>query len=127
MEGVITLRSDEKRVFEVSAFGPRDSTKDNYLLRFSFGRISFFDENLDTPYRSYDYAVFGCRDARPGSDCSDDMWTSYMRPDGPEEQLFMESPDRPFYLERDSEDPDLGRIVITFVPDRDGGSGDSVN
>ena len=34
----------------------------------------------------------------------------------------MRSPDRPFYLERDGEDPDLGRIVITFVPDVDAGS-----
>ncbi len=118
--GIIALRSGERRLFEVSAFGPRDSAEDNYLL-ISFGRIEFFDENMDTPYRSYDYALAGCRDVPPGSDCSDDMWTSYAHPDGPGEQLFVKSPDRPFYLERDREDPELGRIVITFLADRDDG------
>ena len=38
----------------------------------------------------------------------------------------MESPDRPFNLERDKEDTKLGRIVITFVPDAEGGTGDAV-
>ena len=48
------------------------------------------------------------------------------RPDGTTERLFVESPDRPFYLERDKEDPELGRLVITFVPGADAGSGDAV-
>ena len=39
-----------------------------------------------------------------------------MGPDKRGESLFVESADRPFYLERDNDDSDLARIVITFVP-----------
>ena len=45
----------------------------------------------------------------------------YDRADGVREYLFVESADRPFYLERSKEDPDLARIVITFVPSVDDG------
>lgn len=38
----------------------------------------------------------------------------------------MESPDRPFYLVRDKQDPELARVVITFVPSVEAGSGDVV-
>ena len=49
----------------------------------------------------------------------DTLFYYYDPADGVKEYLFVESPDRPFYLERDSDDPDLGRIVITFVPHPD--------
>ena len=125
--GIISLRSDERRTFEVSVFGPRDSAEDNNLVS-SFGRIEFFEENLDTPYRGYYYPIGGgCGDVPPGSDCSDDLRIYRRDPDGTEERLFVESPDRPFYLERDKEDPELGRIVITFVPSTVAGSGHVVN
>ena len=119
--GIVSIEIGERRTFEMSLFGPQDSPEDNYLVR-SFRRIEFFEENSDASYKSYDYPFAGCRDVPPGSDCSDDTWISYTRSDGPGERLFVRSPDRPFYLERDGEDPDLGRVVITFVPDVDAGS-----
>ena len=61
------------------------------------------------------------------SNCSDDTKSFRRHPDGVEELLFVESPDRPFYLERDKEDLDLGRIVITFVPDAGPSSVAAVN
>ena len=110
----------------MSLLGPQDSPEDNYLVR-SFRRIGFFQEDSDASYKSYDYPLAGCRDVPLGSDCSDDMWISYTRSDGPGERLFVRSPDRPFYLERDGEDLDLGRIVITFVPDADASSAAAAN
>ena len=40
----------------------------------------------------------------------------YIRTDGAVDRLFLESPDRPFYLERDRANSGLGRMVITYVP-----------
>ena len=114
--GIVSLKNDEIRTFEMSLLGPQDSPEDNYLVR-SFRRIGFFEENSNASYKSYDYPFAGCGEVPPGSECSDDMWISYTRSDGPGERLFVSSADRPFYLERDGEDMDLGRIVITFVPD----------
>ena len=115
--GIVSLKIGEIRMFEMSLFGGRiDSFEDNDLVRY-FRRIEFLEENSDGSYKSYDYPFAGCHDVPPGSDCSDDMWISYTRSDGPGERLFVRSSDRPFYLERDGEDLDLGRIVITFVPD----------
>ena len=121
--GLITLRSREKKEFEMSLLGPMDSPEDNYLVT-SFGSIAFFEENHDAPYKRYEYLLVsydslprGCAEFPPAPDCSDDAWLFERRPEGTEERLFVESPDRPFYLERDKEDPDLARIVITFVPE----------
>ena len=125
--GIMVVASGARRVFEMrTSFGPKDSPEDNELVR-AFGSIEFFRESSDTPYRSYDYPLAGCSDAPLGSDCSDDMWYAYRHTGGPGERLFVESPDRPFYLERDREDPDLARIVITFVPDASAGSVDALN
>lgn len=125
--GIIVLKSGERRVFQVSTLGNRkDSAEDNDYVR-SFGRIEFFEQNSVAPYRSYIYPLRGCHDVPPGTGCGDDAWVHHRHPDGTEERLFVESPDRPFYLERDRGDPDLGRIVITFVPDVDAGSADAVN
>ncbi len=108
-------------------FGRKDSSIDNDLVR-AFSHIGFFEENANAPYKSYDYPLRGCSDeVPPDSDCSDAEWVSQGHPGGTEERLFVESPDRPFYLERDSEDLDLGRVVITFVPDVDASAVDAVN
>ena len=125
--GIIALKTGDKKVFDVSVVGPKDTTEDNYLL-ISFSGIHFFYEDSDTPYRRYVYPVGGgCSDGRSGSDCTDDARTYRRHPDGTEERLFVESPDRPFYLERDQEDPDLARIVITFVPEVGAGSAVAVD
>ncbi len=124
--GIMALRSGETRAFEMAAFDLRDSAEDNDLVRAPF-RIEFFEENSDAPYKSYDYPLAGCRDVAPGSGCSDDAWVHQRHPDGTEERLFVKSPDRPFYLERDSKDSELARIVITFVPDADAGPVDALN
>ena len=123
--GIISLGSGERSMFEMSLHGPKDSLEDNDLVR-SFRRVGFFEDKTESPYKSYDYAPVGCRDVPPGADCSDDAWV-HQRADGTEEVLFVESPDRPFYLERDREDPDLARIVITFVPEASAGSVDALN
>jgi len=120
--GIMALKSRQARAFEMTVFGPRDSPADNNFL-VAFSSIHFFAEDSDTPFRSYEYPVGGgCGEGRVGSNCSDDARTYRRHPDGFEERLFVESTDRPFYLERDGEDPELGRIVITFVPDMDAGS-----
>lgn len=123
--GIITLGSGERRTFRMSLFGGwKDSPEDNHLVTY-FRRIGFFEENSNAPYKSYEYLLSsydsmprGCSDVPPASDCSDDAWLFERRPDGTGVRLFVESPDRPFNLERDQEDPDLARIVITFVPTR---------
>ena len=124
--GIVVLKSGERRVFEISTTSSvRDSADDNRLVR-SFRRIEFFEQDSETSFRSYYYSLRGCRDVPPGADCSDGAWV-HQRADGTEERLFVESPDRPFYLERDREDPDLARIVITFVPEASAGSVDALN
>ncbi len=87
----------------------------NVLVRL-FSGIRFHEEGSEDPYRSYDYphsrCVYPvCRDPQHEYQSSDGTW----------ERLFVESPDRPFYLERD-EDPELARIVITFVPSAESGA-----
>ena len=61
--------------------------------------------------------AFGCGvDLAVCEEFDDDTLIFHRSSDGATENLFVESPDRPFYLERDKEDPALGRLVITFVP-----------
>lgn len=124
--GIIALRSGERRKFKMTVFGPKDSPEDNLFLT-AFGSIYFFfDANSGTPYRSYEYPIGGCGDAPGCRDSSDETRIYHRHPDGTKERLFVESSDRPFYLERDKEDPELRRIVITFVPDAEGGPEDAV-
>lgn len=121
--GIFSLASDERRTFEMSIRGASDTLVDNRYLRWC-GRIRFYEANSDTHYRSYAYDDVGCT-----PNCwviDDDTLIVYRSSDGTKERLFVESPDRPFYLERDTEDPDLGRLVITFVPEADTGSEDAV-
>lgn len=111
-KGIIALESSERRTFEVgSGIGPEDSQEDSYLVR-DFHGIHFLERGRSVPYRSYEYEPIGC----VGGCGGDDTLFVHVRSDGVEERLFLESPNRPFYLERDERDPDVGRLVITFVP-----------
>ncbi len=102
----------------MSVLGASDSPA-NELIRW-FRGIRFYDGDSDTPYRSYEYPSRGCgEDPMCWAYVDDTLFYYYDPADGVKEYLFVESPDRPFYLERDSDDPDLGRIVITFVPHPD--------
>ena len=77
-----------------------------------FRGIYFYDARGDNPHTSYQYETWWC-----GPDFSDDTLCVFKRSDGAVEKLFVESPERPFYLERDKTDPGLARLVITYVPD----------
>ena len=86
------------------------------------GEAHFYELDADSPYKSYVYESLKCL----GFYCEgsgDDTLVIYESSDGTSVQLFLESPDRPFYLQRDSEDPRIGRVVITFVPDPDKAAG----
>ena len=110
--GILALMSGERTTLEVTVYDLKDSAADSHLVR-SFSRIEFLRRaqislTEATTTRLADVAMF--RSA----------WTHRRYRDLEDERLFVESPDRPFYLERDSEDPELGRIVITFVPSAGG-------
>ena len=123
--GVFPLESGESRKFRMqSGRGVVDSQEDGYLVSF-FGAVYFYETGESDPYRSYEYKYVVCDGE--GSGCWDDLTLIFHeRPDGTKEYLFVESPDRPFFLERDEENLDLGRIVITFVPSAEDGSEKSV-
>ena len=88
----------------------------------SFGVLRFYEADSDTYYRSYGYLFRGCGVDTSCWDSDDDTLFVYRSSDGTTERLFVESPERPFYLERDKEDSELARLVITFVPALDAGS-----
>ena len=116
--GIVVLDPGEKRAFVIAAGLGQDTSEDNIGLTY-FHELHFFDAASDTPYQSYVYLAHKyVRDAHGG----DDVWL-YERSDGAMERLFVRSPERPFYLERDKEDGDLGRLVITFVPSADATAG----
>ena len=98
-----------------------DSSEDGVILMRHFTGLDFYDGESAAPYRSYRYTERWierpCEDSR-GSTCR-----IYRRSDGAEERLFVMSPERPFYLELDEEDLDLGRLVITFVPSAEATAG----
>ena len=106
---IFGLNSGERRTFRISLLGPRDSPADNDLVR-NVATVGFYLPDAVVPYEIHRYGTWWC----PDSD--DDTLCVYRRYDGATERLFVKSPDRPFYLERDKENPDLGRLVITFVP-----------
>ena len=115
--GVIDLESNGKMTFKMVQNHSLDDVWDSLYIRW-FKEAHFYDEDTDSPYRSYVYESFDCLGfycEGPGDDTLVVHWSA----DGTTEQLFLESPDRPFYLERDTEDPRLGRVVITFVPSAD--------
>lgn len=114
--GIIVLESGETETFEVSSgpTGCHDSPQETNVLVRAFGTVEFFDQGRSEPYRTFRYNMYKC--ARAPSPCASDEEYIHLSAAGTWERLFVESPDRPFYLERDEAVPDLARIVITFVP-----------
>lgn len=110
----VTLESGGSRIFRMqTARGTVDSQKDGYLAA-GFREVHFYNGESG-PYRSYEYKSVGCDGT--GWPCWDDDTLLYhRRPNETKDYLFVESPDRPFYLEWDETNLDLGRIVITFLP-----------
>ena len=124
----LALASGERRTLEMQAGpGASDSRADSGAVM-AFREMHFYEERETVPYRSYVYdGLIHCRGVDQACwELDDGTLIYHERSDGVEEQLFVESPDRPFYLERDKEDGDLARIVITFVPSADEGSGNGV-
>ena len=112
------MDSAESRTFDAFTSFTTDSSKDNNWV-LHLNRLGFYDLESDTPYRSYVYPSYHkCVYGR------DDTHCVYERTDGTMERLFVKSSERPFYLERDKQDGDLARLVITFVPDPDAVAGD---
>ncbi len=71
---------------------------------------------------------FGCDKDGRESECDGpggERDLVYTRSDGTKERLFVKSPERPFYLERDHDDGDVSRLVITFVPKAEEDLGDA--
>ena len=115
--GIVNLDSNEKLRFSaLSIFYGECGSPANFHLR-DIGAVSFYEAGADIPYRGYVYLAFGCGvDLAVCEEFDDDTLIFHRSSDGATEDLFVESPDRPFYLERDKDDPALGRLVVTFVP-----------
>ena len=115
--GIFNLdRNAKLRFFASSGFVDPNDSPANFYLR-SIGAVSFYEAGADIPYRGYVYLAFGCGvDLTDCEEFDDDSLIFHRSSDGATENLFVESSDRPFYLERDKEDPALGRLVVTFVP-----------
>ena len=82
--------------------------------------VYFYAEDGETPYKSYLYPGYRCDGDSNCEGSGDDTTVIHLRSDGVRENLFVESAERPFYLERDDGDFDLGRIVITYTPSAGG-------
>ena len=119
--GSLVLEVGERRSFRLTGGIGEDSSKDGGALLLHFNGLDFFGEESDVAYRSYRYTErwLDRRSEHPGFGT---QWI-YRRSDGTEERLFAKSPERPFYLERDTEDMDVGRVVITFVPSAEATAG----
>ena len=80
-----------------------------------FREIFFYAPGAEKPFVGYADGHLGCLRAwlyfGRDTPCMYDEGGALERRDS----LFRESPDRPFYLERDADDEELGRLVITFV------------
>ena len=128
--GIIALGTGESRTFKIAAgMGTELLPENNAYVRL-FQAIGFFELDEETPYRTYDYPSVTCEGRHPvivfwrDPACSDGRLT-YESADGTTDKLFVESPERPFYLERDKQDTDLARLVITFVPSVDSDASES--
>ena len=115
----IVLSSGEEEtffVFSISLCGQLHSEIESLPTnRFvsSFKGIEFYDdEGSRFPYRSYYYPIVRCEETAS----TDGERYLHQSPAGVWEHLFVESLDRPFYLERDTQNSHAARIVITFVP-----------
>ena len=112
--GILDLDTREGRTVEVAAPGWAGPPVSEYVRYLPLPGIDFFDASAATPHRRYSYYNFHCIDA--AGESRDDTQCAYARTDGAVDRLFVEAPDRPFYLERDTANPGLGRVVITYVP-----------
>lgn len=123
----LELENGERTTLRMAASAGGETAARNILALLYFGEIHFLEANSSVAYRSYVYRYAGCEgDDRKCWESGDDTLIYHRRSDGTTERLVVESPERPFYLERDKNDPDLGRIVITFVPGATEGSGSTV-
>lgn len=120
--GILNFNSGERSTFSIRGrFVDANHFPDNFYVG-SVGTIRFYSSSADTVIASYIYEEFGCGVGLGSCDGAvDDTLVFHRASDGTLERLFVESPDRPFYLERDRDDPDLGRLVITFSPRADQG------
>lgn len=114
---ILALDTRESMVLPVMTYtspcgaGSPRGDETNVFVR-QFGSIHYLGI---APVTSYVYWLTECI----GFFCShpgDDTMVLHVSSDGTIEQLFLESSDRPFYLERDTENRQLARLVITFVP-----------
>lgn len=114
---IYEMNSGARRTFAMhSEYGVVDSATDGGYIR-GLGAVYFYDELARIPYRGYVYLGSGCGVELTVCGASDDGKSIRHRSlDGTTESLFSESTERPFYLEVDSDNPDLGRLVITSVP-----------
>ncbi|MDD9985875.1 MAG: hypothetical protein OXQ31_06375 [Spirochaetaceae bacterium] len=112
--GILDLDVGEGRTVEVAAPAWAGPPVSEYVRYLPLPGIDFFDESAASPHRRYSYYNFDCIDATGES--GDDTQCVYARTDGAVDRLFVKVPDRPFYLERDTTNPELGRVVITLVP-----------
>ncbi len=116
---VLELDVDERvsvTVIRSIPAGAKDSAEDGVYVR-ELSAVYFFAEEAVFAYRGYAYLGFGCGvELAACEDSDDDSLVFHRSAGGALERLFVESPDRPFYLERDEQNRDLARLVITFVP-----------
>ena len=131
--GILDLDKNAKQVFQGGTLGAEDSAADNQMVR-GFEGIFFYEHGADIPYVAYTYRPNVCSYAHASSIVGDDslclydialLWWDYGNSERAFDRLFVESPDRPFYLELDEEDHDLARVVIRSVPSPEKVSGSS--
>ena len=117
---ILALDRDESMTLAVKTYtapcgaGSPGNDETNVFVR-QFRAIHFLGI---APVTSYEYRLTECI----GFFCSypgDDTLVVHTSSDRTTHQLFLESPDRPFYLERDTDNPRLARVVVTFVPTPD--------
>ena len=116
--GLVAIESNEVREFDLNG-GPCEPGRDNWLGS-SFAQIAFFDGASAEPYRTYSYELARCGD----EECSEESYI-FLSSDGTLDKLFVETLDRPFYLE--TYEGWLARIVITFVPSAEDRAESSAN
>lgn len=118
--GIAVLRGGERHVFELDVYGVEDSSEDGRFVD-EFEEVYFYVPGADAPYVRY--ALQTC--ARPNRYLGEDIPCVYEPGEGRKlwEKLFVETPDRPFHLERVAGEGDRARVVITSVPAEDSGVG----
>ena len=115
--GIFVLASNERMIFAMETHGYVPA--DGRFVR-DLREVYFYADDSETPYKSFLYPGYRCEGVSTCEDAADDTTVVHLRSDGVRENLFVESPERPFYLERDEEHVDLGRIVITYTPSAGG-------